>query len=56
MAYAELGNDINTFKNKLNQITNDVKGIRSSFTSFTGGAASSLGPIVSMLIKMAKNR
>lgn len=56
MAYAELGNDIDKFKNELNQITNDIKGIRSTFTSFTGGAASSLGPIISMLIKMAKNR
>lgn len=54
MAYAELGNDIEKVKSELNQITSDVKRIRSGFTSFTSGAASSLGPIVSMLIKVAK--
>lgn len=54
MAYAELGSDIEKAKNELDQITNDVKRIRSGFTSFTSGAAGSLGPIISMLVKIAK--
>lgn len=54
MAYAELGADIEKFKGELDQMTSDVKRIRSGFTSFTSGAAGSLGPIVSMLIKVAK--
>lgn len=54
MAYAELGNDIEKVKSELDQMTSDVKRIRSSFTSFTSGAAGSLGPIVSMLINVAK--
>jgi hypothetical protein len=54
MAYAELGNDIDKVKSEFNQITSDVKRIRSSFTSITSGAVGSLGPIISMLIKVAK--
>lgn len=54
MAYAELGNDIEKVKSELGQVTSDVKRIRSSFTSFTSGAVGSLGPIVSMLLKVAK--
>ncbi|MEN8132490.1 MAG: phage holin family protein [Pseudomonadota bacterium] len=54
MAYTELGSDIKKVKGELDQITNDVKRIRSGFTSLTSGAAGTLGPIVSMLIKLAK--
>jgi hypothetical protein len=54
MAYSELGNDIDQFKGEVEQITGDIKRIRSGFTSFTSGAAGSLGPIVSMLLKVAK--
>jgi hypothetical protein len=54
MAYTELGADIEKVKGELDQMTSDVKRIRSGFTSFTSGAAGSLGPIVSMLIKVAK--
>ena len=54
MAYAELGKDIDTFKGEIDQITSDITRIRSVFTSFTSGAAGTLGPIVSMLLKAAK--
>ena len=54
MAYSELGNDIDQFRGELEQITGDIKRIRSGFTSFTSGAAGTLGPIVSMLLKVAK--
>jgi hypothetical protein len=54
MAYSELGNDIDQFKGEVEQITGDIKRIRSSFTSFTSGAAGTIGPIVSMLLKVAK--
>lgn len=54
MAYTELGNDIDQFKGELNQITGDIKRIRSNITSFTSGAAGTIGPIVSMLLKVAK--
>jgi len=54
MAYTELGNDIDQFKGEVEQITGDIKRIRTSFTSFTSGAAGTLGPIVSMLLKVAK--
>ena len=54
MAYAELGQDIDKVNSEVDQITSDVKRIRSGFTSITSGAAGSLGPIISMLIKVAK--
>ena len=54
MAYSELGNDIDQFKGELEQITGDIKRIRSNISSFTRGAAGTLGPIVSMLLKVAK--
>ena len=54
MAYTELGNDIDKVKAEMDQISGDIKRIRSGFTSFTGGAVGSLGPIVSMLLKAAK--
>ncbi|MCK5360682.1 MAG: phage holin family protein [Gammaproteobacteria bacterium] len=56
MAYAELGSDIDKFKGELDSITSDVQRIRSGFSSFTSGAAGSLGPIVSMLFKVAKGK
>jgi hypothetical protein len=55
MAYAELGSDIDTFKTELEQITTDVKRIRSGFSTFTSGAAG-IGPLVSMLLKVAKRK
>jgi len=50
MAYAELGNDIDDFKAEVNQITNDIKRIRTGFTSFSTGA----GSIISLLLKAGK--
>ncbi|MDA9981865.1 phage holin family protein [Gammaproteobacteria bacterium] len=54
MAYAELSKDIEQVKSGLDSITADVKRIRSGFTSFTSGAAGALGPVISMLLKVAK--
>lgn len=54
MAYAELSKDIDDVKGEIEQITKDIKGIRSSFSSITSGAASTLGPIVKMLLQVAK--
>jgi hypothetical protein len=54
MAYTELGNDIGHFKGELDQITGDIKRLRSNVTLFTSGVAGTLGPIVSMLLKVAK--
>ncbi len=54
MAYTELGNDINKIKDEFDQVTTDVKRIRTSFTSFTGGAMESLGPVIRILLKAAK--
>ena len=54
MAYAELSKDIEQVKSELNSITADVKRIRSGFTSVTSSAAGALGPVISMLLKVAK--
>lgn len=54
MAYTELGNDIDKVKGDFEQVTSDVKRIRANFTSFSSGAVGSLGPILSMLLKVAK--
>lgn len=54
LAYTELSNDIEQFKTELGQITADVRRIRSGFTSFAGGAASGIAPLLGMLIKAVK--
>ena len=54
MAYAELGKDIDGMKGEIDQITSDISRIRAGFTSFTSGAANTLGPVVSMLLKVAR--
>lgn len=54
MAYAELGKDVDQMKGEIDQITGDINRIRTGFTSFTSGAAGTLGPVVSMLLKVAK--
>lgn len=54
MAYAELNNDIQQVKGELDQITTEVRRIRSGVTAFTSGAAGTLGPVISMLVKMLK--
>ena len=54
MAYAELGKDIDATKGEIDQITGDIKRIRTGISSFTSGAAGTLGPIVSLLFKAAK--
>lgn len=54
MAYAELNNDIQQIKGEFEQITSEVKRIRSGVTAFTSGAVGTLGPVVSMLIKLLK--
>jgi hypothetical protein len=50
MAYSELGNDIDDFKAEVTQITDDIKRIRTGFTSFSSGA----GSIISLLLKAGK--
>lgn len=54
MAYSELGNDIDNLKDEFEQVTSDVKRISAGFSSFTSGAVGTLGPIISMLLKVAK--
>ena len=54
MTCAELGKDIDQMKGEIDQITSDISRIRTGFTSCTSGAACTLGPVVSMLLKVAK--
>jgi len=54
MAYAELNDDIQQVKSEFDQISSEVKRIRSGVTAFTSGAAGTLGPVISMLIKILK--
>ena len=54
MAYAELNADIQQVKNDLVNITTEVKRIRSGVTAFASGTASTLGPVVSILLKALK--
>jgi len=56
LAYAELGADVEHVKAEIRQITEDVRGIRSSFTSIAGGAVSTLGPLVGLLINSLKKK
>jgi hypothetical protein len=56
MAYTELGKDVDTVKAEIDQITGDIKRIRSGFASFTSGASGALGPIISMLLSAAKGK
>jgi len=56
LAYAELGADLERVKAEIRQVTDDVRGIRSSFTSIAGGAASTLGPLVGLLINTLKKK
>ncbi|NOR80533.1 MAG: hypothetical protein GQ529_06815 [Methyloprofundus sp.] len=53
-AYSELNSDINQVKSGFAEITSDVKQIRSGFSAFSGGAISSLSPLLSLLIKTIK--
>lgn len=54
MAYSELGNDIDKIKSEFDEVTADVKRIRTSFTSFTSGVGS-MGSVISTLLKVAKH-
>ena len=54
MAYNELGNDIQEVKDEISKISSEISRIRTGITSFTKGAAGSLGPVVSLLIKALK--
>ena len=54
MAYTELNNDIRQVKGDLDNISSEVQRIRSGLMSFTSGAAGTLGPVISMLIKLLK--
>jgi hypothetical protein len=56
MAYTELGKDVDAVKAEIDQVTGDIKRIRSKFTSFTSGASGTLGPIISMLLSAAKRK
>ena len=54
MAYAELNNDIEQVKSEFNQLSGEVKRIRTGISSFTSGAAGTLGPLLNYLIKSLK--
>ena len=54
MAYAELEKDLHIIKTEVGQITSDINRIRTGFTSLTSGSVSILGPVVSMLLNLAK--
>ena len=54
MAYAELNSDIEQVKSQFNQMTSEIKRIRSGISSFTSGAVDSVGPVLSMLVKALK--
>ena len=56
MAYAELNNDIEQVKSEFNQLSGEVKRIRTGISSFTSGAAGTLGPVISMLVIDAQAR
>lgn len=56
LAYAELNSDFDQIKAEIRQITEDVRGIRSSFLSVAGSAATTLGPLVGMLVKAVKKK
>ena len=58
LAYNELSADFDEVKEKVTQVTDDVRRIRSGFSTVTGGAstnlANSLGPILNLLIGAIK--
>ena len=54
MAYSEINEDIQQVKGDLDKITAEVRRIRSGVTAFTSGAAGTLGPVISMLLKVLK--
>lgn len=54
LAWNELSNDINQVKAGLTDVTSEVRRIRSGFSSFSGGAINSLGPVLGLLIKAVK--
>ncbi len=56
LAYAELNSDLERVKAEIRQIGDDVRGIRSGFVSVAGSAATTLGPLVGMLVKAVKKR
>ena len=56
MAYAELSGDIDQVKNEFNDIAAEVRRIRSGITSFTGGAAGAIGPVLNLLVKAIKKK
>jgi len=56
LAYAELGADVEHVKAEIMQITEDVRGIRSNFSSIAGGAVSTLGPLVGLLLNSMKKK
>ncbi|HEB95904.1 MAG TPA: hypothetical protein ENI96_05680 [Sedimenticola thiotaurini] len=55
-AYAQLNSDIEQAKAQILQVTEDVRGIRSSFVSVAGSAATTLGPLVGMLVNAVKKK
>jgi len=54
LAYEALSTDMEQVKSELAQITTDVRNIRSSFTSFTRSATSTIAPILGLLLKSGK--
>jgi hypothetical protein len=56
MAYAELNSDIEQVKSQFNQMTAEIKRIRSGISSFTSGAVGSVVPVLNMLVKAIKRK
>jgi len=56
LAYAELNRDVEQVKAELNQIIDDVRGIRESFSSFSGAAMSTIAPLVKMIMGSGKKK
>jgi hypothetical protein len=54
LAYAELNKDVEQVKEELGQIIDDVRGIRESFSSFSGAAMSTIAPLVKMIMGSVK--
>jgi len=56
LAYAELNRDVEQVRAELNQIIDDVRSIRSSFTSFSAVAMSTITPLLKMMTAAIKKK
>lgn len=54
LAHSELNNDVQEVMQDLGSITEEVKQIRSSISTFASGTIGTLKPVISLLTKAAK--